>query len=777
MTLEIGFLFALLAGMVALFLTEKIPVDLTAFAGLCVLVFAGYVKPEEAFAGFSSNAVITMMSVFFVSAALQYTGVASALGARIHRVVGSREIPLMAAIMLVSGVLSAFMNNIAAAAVLMPAVASLASQSGVGPGRLMMPLAFGSILGGTTTLVGTPPNLLTSQVMIERGLTPFGLFDFAPFGLALLGVGVVFMITVGRRLLPSSSAGMADKELANLASVYRIDDMLFSLRIPGDSPLAGQSLREARLASVLGVQVVSIDRGGEQILAPEADAVIRAGDRLIVEGRLAELEQRLRLQGLEVGELGAMSMDPACGKISGLVLRMCEGSPLLGRTLRQVDLRRQHRVAAAGIWRDGARSEGHMADLSLARGDEILVLGERRWIGEMAARPDLEVVAEGRDALQRLEAGIFALTIPAGSHLAGITISEARLRERHDLSVVGVVRDANMEFMFSPEDTILAGDQLLVTGQPEQILQLLRVGQVEVSRDVEQRPLESEDVGLVEAVVAPRSAAVGRSLKELAFRKHYGLRALAIWRAGEPIRTGLPDLRLRLGDGLLLHGPRERVALLHADPDFVVLSGDGLQDPVRAKRAPFALGALLLMVGLVVSGLFPIQVAAFAAATLVVLARALKMQEAYRAVEWRAVFLVAAILPVGVAMERTGAAELLAKTVAELAGGFGPNAVLVALMALSSLLSQGLDGAPTVVLLGPVVVGTAQRLGLSPYPLMMGVGLSASAAFMTPFSHKANLLVMGLGGYRSMDYLKVGTPLTVVVLAVLALMIPWLMPF
>ena len=183
------------------------------------------------------------------------------------------------------------------------------------------------------------------------------------------------------------------------------------------------------------------------------------------------------------------------------------------------------------------------------------------------------------------------------------------------------------------------------------------------------------------------------------------------------------------------------------------------------------------MVILVVAGVFPIHVAAFFAATLVVLTRALKMREAYEAVEWRAIFLVAAILPVGVAMQRTGAAQLLADTVASTAGTMGPYAVLVALMVLSSLLSQGLDGAPTVVILGPVVVGTAEQLGLSPYPLMMGVGLAASAAFMTPFSHKANLLVMGAGGYRAMDYVKVGTPLTIVVLAILAIMIPLLMPF
>jgi len=207
MTLEIGFLFGLLAAMVALFLTEKWPLDLTALALLLTLILAGYVTPEEAFAGFSSPAVITMLSVLFLSAALQYTGVAGAMGDRIRRVAGDREAPLIAAVMLSAGLLSAFMNNIAAVAVLMPAVMSLVRRTGVPASRLMIPLAYGAILGGTTTLVGTPPNLLTAQILVERGLEPFGLFRFAPFGLALLAAGVLFMVAIGRRLLPAATAG------------------------------------------------------------------------------------------------------------------------------------------------------------------------------------------------------------------------------------------------------------------------------------------------------------------------------------------------------------------------------------------------------------------------------------------------------------------------------------------------------------------------------------------------------------------------------------------
>jgi di/tricarboxylate transporter len=180
---------------------------------------------------------------------------------------------------------------------------------------------------------------------------------------------------------------------------------------------------------------------------------------------------------------------------------------------------------------------------------------------------------------------------------------------------------------------------------------------------------------------------------------------------------------------------------------------------------------------MVVTGFQPIHVAAFTAASLVVLFGALTMPEAYRAVEWRAIFLVAAVLPVGIAMERTGAALLLANAVTEIAGPLGPHAVLGSMVVLSSMLSQGLDGAPAVVLLTPVALRAASDLGIAMQPIMMGVAVAASAAFMTPFSHKANLLVMGAGGYRAIDYIKVGTPLTIFLLILMVLIIPMFFPF
>jgi len=320
-----------------------------------------------------------------------------------------------------------------------------------------------------------------------------------------------------------------------------------------------------------------------------------------------------------------------------------------------------------------------------------------------------------------------------------------------------------------------AGDRLLVVGAPSRVEASRELGEVRLEPATPEA-LEGRDVSLVEVAVAPRSSCVGRTLRQLGFRDRFGMVVLSIWRGGRPIHGDLADIRLRLGDALLLEGRKRRIEQLAREPDWVVLTPLA-QPPLRLQRAPWALGGLLLMIGLVVSGLLPIHAGAFIAATLVLLAGALTMTEAYRAIEWRAIFLVAAVLPVGTAMERTGAAALLAEGVTGLAEDFGPYGLLAALVVLASLLSQGLDGAPAVVLLTPVVLQAAQELALDPMPLMMGIALAASAAFMTPFSHKANLLVMGAGGYRASDYVRVGTPLTVVVLLLIVLLVPLLFPF
>ena len=776
MTLEIGFLFLILAVMVALFLTEKIPVDLTAFLGLVVLIFSGFVKSDEAFTGFASSAVITMLSIFIVSASLLHTGIADLVGARIHAWVGSHEVSLIVTIMLVAGVLSAFMNNIAAAAVLMPAVASLARRAGLSPSRLFMPLSFGAILGGTTTLVGTPPNILVGAMLEARGMESFGLFDFAPMGLTLLVLGIIYMTTVGRKLLPSREMTPSPSTPRDLADVYHLDEMIFSIRIPEDSGLDGTTLEQARLGAALGVQVVAILSNGRKELAPRPNTVLNSGDTLLVEGQLSDLRQILKVQGTEIKKARIGQLPRPTSGFSAIRVQVSDGSTFLHKSLKQLDFRSRYGAIVMAIQRGSELLRDGLGEEILAAGDELVLIGAREALDQLGKRSGLLVLDSGLTTLRQLQQHLFLIKVHPGSPLAGATLGASRIGELIGLTVGGIVREGETHPAVSPDEIIRTGDKLLVAGESDRIASLLELGDIQFDSEVDASQLGSQDVALVEASLAPRCSLIGKTLEEISFRQRYGLQVLAVWRQGAPLRSRLVSLKLTFGDALLLQGSPDRIRMLAEDPDFLVLSRT-VQAVRRVGKSPFAVGCLLLMIGLVTAGIQPIHVAAFTAASLVVLTGALTMKEAYSSIEWRAIFLVAAILPVGIAMERTGAALWLADTVVETAGPIGPHMVLAMLVVLSSLLSQGLDGAPTVVLLTPVVLKTAAGLGLSPYPMMMGVGLAASAAFMTPFSHKANLLVMGAGGYRSADYLKVGTPLTIVFLILLVFMVPLFFPF
>ena len=775
MTPEIGFLFLLLAVMSYLFLTEKLPVDLTAFLGLVVLTLAGYVTPAEAFTGFSSPAVITMMSVFIVSAALLHTGMADRAGGIVYALVGSREIPLIVILMAIAGLLSAFMNNIAATAVLMPAVGSIAYRSGIPPSRLFMPLAFGSILGGTTTLVGTPPNILGGTIMRERGLEPFGLFDFTPVGLALLAAGILFMVTLGRKLLPRREVGPVTSESSQLSQVYQLHERLFSIRIPLRSRLDGVSLGDSRLGTFLGIQVISILRSGRKRLAPKPGTHLKGGDVLLVEGERSDLVDHMKVRELEVQETTAGQLPRPVKGVTGVRLHLPEDSDLLGRNLREVRFRERFGVVVVAIHRGDEYLKDDLAKRVLRKGDELLALGARSQLEGLRSHSALRVKELSLSVLRNVWDRLFIVRVPKGSALVGSTVGNSRIGELVGVTVGAIIRDGMTHLGVFADAEIREGDGLLVSGNAGRIMRRLGTADLELDPGIEGFSLETDDEGLAEAALAPRSSLVGHTLKEVKFRHRYGLQILAVWREGRPVHTGLADLSLRLGDALLLQGPWDRIQNLGLDADLVLFSRAERQ-PRRTHKAPFALAGLLVMVAMVVSGFQPIHVAAFTAASLVLLFRTLTMEEAYRAIEWRAIFLVAAVLAFGSAMERTGAALLLADTVTAWAGSWGDYGILAALVLLTSLLSQCLDGAPAVVLLAPVALTAGTQLGLDPHTVMMSVSLAASAAFMTPFSHKANLLVMGAGGYRSIDYIRVGTPLTVVILILLVLLVPLFAP-
>jgi di/tricarboxylate transporter len=590
MTPEIALTLGIIGVAVVLFATEKLRVDLIALLVLLALALSGLVGPGEVFAGFASPAVVTVWAVYIVSGALFKTGVADLLGGRIIRLAGNSEPRLIVVIMLACGVMSAFMNNIGATAVLLPAVVGISRQSKVPLSRLLIPLSFSSLLGGNMTLIGTPPNVLAASLLAEHGLVSFRFFDFFPTGVLVFGTGILYMVFVGRHLLPV-------REPVEQVQAAALREYVSEVRVPPDCGLACQTLLESRLGADYDLTVIAIVREDGVLSDLHPGTRLEGGDLLLVEGTVDGLMRAKEALGLEIE-------------------------------------------------------------------------AERKW------------------ELDELDAG---------------------------------------------------------------------------------------NVHVVEATLAPRSRMEGRTLRNMRFRDLYGFTALAIWRHGEVITRRLRDVRLQFGDALLLRGPRHRLPALHEGDDFLVLEPVMLEQR-RRHKAPIAVGAMVLVLALVTLADFPIATAMVVGAVLVVLGGCLTMDEAYQSIEWRSVFLIAGMLPLGTAMDTTGTARFLAEVLVGGLGPVGPLAVLAGIYVLAGLITEPMSNAAATVLMVPIAIDVAMGLGANPQPFVLATVIGASTSFLTPVGHQANVLVFGPGGYRFFDYTRVGGPLNLAILAVTLLVLPLIWP-
>jgi len=282
---EIILVLLILVAVVVMLVTEWMPLEVLALLVLGALAVTGLVSPTEALAGFGNPAVVTIWAVFILSGGLTRTGIANILGRQLLKVAGQQEFVLILVIMILVGVLSAFMNNVAVAALMLPVVMDVARKTDYSPSTLLMPLAYGSLLGGVTTMIGTPPNILVSEALRNNGLTPFGLFDFTPVGLVVMITGIVFVTFIGVKLLPKRrSTKSEDGVKRDFRSQYELEQRLFRIKIPADSALTGKTLARSHLGSGFGLNVLSIARSGRAFMAPEPTETIHPGDVLIVEG-------------------------------------------------------------------------------------------------------------------------------------------------------------------------------------------------------------------------------------------------------------------------------------------------------------------------------------------------------------------------------------------------------------------------------------------------------------------------------------------------------------
>lgn len=781
MTPEIALTLGILLLAVALLAWERLRVDLVALLVLVTLALTGLVSPDEAISGFSSPAVVTVWAVFILSAGLARTGVANKVGRTILRLGGGGQGRLLLIIMLVAAGLSAFMNNVGVAAMLLPVVTHVARKTGRPASRLLMPLAFGCLLGGTTTLIGTPPNILVSDALGEFGLPEFGLFDFARVGLPFTLVGVLYMVVLGQRLLPERSLESEFERggSGQPSEYYDLSERFFRLRLPQDSPLAGKSLGESRLGSALKLTVIGIQRNGKTKLAPEPGAVLRAGDQLLVLGRsdwLDELsgEQQITLEAGDGNAEKRLHVSDLISKqISVVEAILPEGSPLLGRSLAASAFRANYRANVLAIWKEDQPVRTDLQRISLDAGDRLLVQASRARLNEMGAAGVLEIPDVDTVETYNLEERLLLLGIPARSSLAGKSLAESKLADAFGLSVLGILRDGKTKLMPPPKERLQANDKLVVEGRVEDVavLRALCNLEIEASAPPALSELESEEVGLVEVVVSPHSNLDGQTLRQLNFREKFGLSVLAIWRGGRAFRSNLREMPLRYGDSLLVYGNRNRIRLLAGEREFLVLSPE-IQPAPRSEKGALAtaiMGGVVLVVGL---GWMPIVVAAIAGAALMVLSDCINMEEAYHAIQWQAIFLIAGMLPLGIAMQNSGAAQFLATGVISAAEPYGPLALMAGLFLLTMLSAQVMPSPVVAVLMIPIALNTASNMGFSPQSLAMLVALGASTIFMSPVSHPANVLVMGPGGYRFSDFARVGLPLTILMLALVLLVLP-----
>ncbi|MCH7609623.1 MAG: SLC13 family permease [Chloroflexi bacterium] len=591
MTPEIALTLLIILGALILFATEKLRVDVVALLVLISVGVLGLIPAKELFSGFSNSAVITVWAVYMVSGGLFKTGVANAMGTAILKIAGNTESRLIATIMLTVGVLSAFMNNVGATAMLLPAVVGISRVTKVAVSKLLIPLAFASLLGGAMTLIGTPANILATGILAERGLPTFGFFEFAPMGIVVLVTGVLYMVLIGRRLLPVREGALGREE------VYNIRDYVTEVRVSPESSLIGKTLLESRLGQDFDLTVLALQRENGKQPRLRRDIVIQIGDLLIVESSASDL---------------------------------------------------------------------------------------------MAARQSLGLTVE---AEQKFDLG----------------------------------------------------------------------------------SLERGDVQLIEATLAPRSHIVGRSLRDVRFRDRYGFTALAISRQGEVITERLRDVPLKFGDSLLLQGPPRRVKQLQEGENFLVLEPIETEQ-FRRNKAPIAVAALVLAIGLAIFAGMAISLAMVIAAVIMILAGALRIEEAYESVDWRTVFLVAGMLPLGLAMELTGTARLLADVILEVFEPYGARAALAGIYLLAALITQPMSNAAAIVLIVPIALDTADGLDANYKTFTMAVVIGAATSFLSPVGHKANVLVFGPGGYKFTDYARVGAILTVLLLIVSMIFLPIFWP-
>lgn len=574
-----------------LFATGKVRIDLVALCVLVALIALRLINTDQVLYGLTSPATVTIAAMFVLSMALARTGLVQWVAQKIDILAGKTESRLILVLCVVVGALSAFVVNTATVAIFIPIAVALANTRRISPSRVLMPLSFASQFGGVCTLIGTSTNLLVNSIATKAGMHSFGLFEFAPLGLAMSVAGVVYLVVVPRYLLPKR------RKEAEQIDKYRLADYLAEMRV---------------------------------------------GDK----------------------------------------------SPLIGIVWETSKVRREVEVELANLFRND----------------------------KAASRP-----------------------------------KRTRIRE---------------------------GDILLLNGNVDVIVSMESKYGLELLKNerVDDHKLSSSDVKLVEALIPPHSNLVGQTLQTSNLLRRFRSATLAIQRRGKSLRERLMDTRLEDGDTLLLQGDKECVERLLKSSDLIVTS-KLTELYIRKDRAGIALAMLVMVVALSALNIVPIFVAAIIGAVGVVLGRCITIEEAYRAIDWRVIFLLVGILPLGLALEQNGASSWLASAVMEHIINFGPLIVLAALYMVTAVLTESMSNIAAAGILAPIGISLAASMNVDPRPFLVAITFAASTSFSTPVGYQTNTMIYAPGGYRFTDFIRVGGPLNLIFWGLAVLLIPVLWPF
>ncbi|MBK1873052.1 anion permease [Marinobacter sp. 1-3A] len=620
MSIEQGIVFAVLGITLAMFVWNRIRFDVVAMLALLAVAISGLVPTEELFAGFGHPAVITVAAVLVISQGLVNGGVVDNI-ARLLGKIGHRPTLQVLTLTSVVALCSGFINNVGALALLMPVAIWMSREAGRSPSLLLMPLAFGSLLGGTMTLIGTPPNIIIASYR-ESGT--FGLFDFAPVGVAITLAGIVFITLIGWRLTPRREEASAN------AKLFSVGEYLTELRLPKDSNHAGSTLHSLLAAAEdeADIVVLALIRDEKLQAVPSTYKILHEGDVLLVEADTSSLQVFLDKTKLELAN-------------------------------------------------QAVEDEG--ADDAEKSKDKV--------IGDASEGNGKNVEKDDEKAAARIDKG---------------------------------------------------------------------------------------ELYLVEAVIAPESSLVGQTANRLRLRERNQLNIVAVARLGQRLKRRIGDIRFNAGDILLVQGFEDSLGGTLAELGCLPLAERGLKLG-SPRNTAMASGIFLVSIAVIVAGLLSAPVALVAGAVAMVLVKLMSASEAYKAIDWSVIVLLAAMIPVGQAMESTGGAALIASQMLVLGENLSIASVLAMILVGTTLLSNVVNNAAAAIVVAPIALSLASELQMPSDAVLMAVAVGASCAFMTPIGHQSNALVMEPGGYEFGDYWRLGLPLTIIVtiVAVPMIMLVW----